>query len=807
MSQKRKVLMLSCGYKEGNGVATVTRELTETLNGRGDYEVDVLTYWPWGSSQPFQFISHDGKEEGFSTLEEFLGIPEANQQYDVLQFHNNIFTDTYLELSGSRLESLLEQQRDAVRVSLTHSLASKSGSPEQVKTEKEMMDISDVLVHLTEDQLEEANEHHPDFRSKTTVVGNGTNIPLSISASEKAAFRRTLARDDQKIGLYLGRLSEEKGINELIESMPFIKAAHPEFKLIIAGNKGDTAEQWAREQLGAYGYTEGIDYQFMGWVTDRKTKQLLTEAADMTIMPSHYEHFPMSALESMIVGTPLVITDIPGPRSVFKLRDEKQRLALTIREVGSSHSIAEAVNYALENPEEMRTIATRAQRTVIDNYTWDMIAEEYDELFGREIAKKNGTTYTPKPARRKTTGEKKRIGVVIPTYNRKELLDANLSSLLNQDYQGDYVVVLVDDGSTDGTFEHVIKNYQAYLRTAEDQTTGQVVAGNPNGKLIVIRQNNKHISGARNTGFRRLHELGCEYFTHQDSDDVALPNKLRILSERLDQDPRLGLVHAKSHTATYEGVLLTPQESPWERYYGGAWADFGSGVESMWDRARRNGWERGQLERDNYIHNHTPMYTREAIERLGLDNLYPEGVKFAEDHEFHKKLERAGVLFGFVDDYVAISRWHNAGLTGATDRRTPEEILAGAREETDLLQKGIAYTTARNRARGFSNISGLTLQEISEVEFDLAFNRNYHRNVGDQRTALLYANVLAQLSQNSGHQEEAQSLRDEASFTFAFERDYFANLGQRENAVLRAKQAYMLSPSSENQTRLSHLLN
>lgn len=101
----RKVLMLSIGYGELGGVGTVTKELTEALNARGDHQVEVLTFWPWHNNnghKQFSFIDTGGKRKDYSTLEDFLTSEEGGRtDYDIIHLHSHIFADSYLRMAGS----------------------------------------------------------------------------------------------------------------------------------------------------------------------------------------------------------------------------------------------------------------------------------------------------------------------------------------------------------------------------------------------------------------------------------------------------------------------------------------------------------------------------------------------------------------------------------------------------------------------------------------------------------------------------------------------------------------------------------
>ncbi|MBM2835200.1 MAG: glycosyl transferase [Candidatus Brocadiaceae bacterium] len=99
--------------------------------------------------------------------------------------------------------------------------------------------------------------------------------------------------------------------------------------------------------------------------------------------------------------------------------------------------------------------------------------------------------------------ENVQVSVVIPTYNRAPYVIMAIESVLAQSYQ-DYEIIVVDDGSTDGTRD-VLEPYRDRIR--------------------YMYQDNKGVSAARNTG---IQESRGEWIAFLDSDDEWLPNKLEI---------------------------------------------------------------------------------------------------------------------------------------------------------------------------------------------------------------------------------------------------------------------------------------
>ncbi len=101
------------------------------------------------------------------------------------------------------------------------------------------------------------------------------------------------------------------------------------------------------------------------------------------------------------------------------------------------------------------------------------------------------------------------VSVCIPTYNRKDYLKENLQSVFAQTYK-DYEVVVVDDGSTDGT-EEMIKSTGYPVRYYWVDHTGQYAARN---KLIELARG--------------------KYITFVDSDDLLFPDTIERLVKTID---------------------------------------------------------------------------------------------------------------------------------------------------------------------------------------------------------------------------------------------------------------------------------
>ena len=124
------------------------------------------------------------------------------------------------------------------------------------------------------------------------------------------------------------------------------------------------------------------------------------------------------------------------------------------------------------------------------------------------------------------------LSVVIPVFNRRELVLRAIASVLDQEGARERQVIVVDDGSTDGTAEAVAQRFGADARV-------RVVAAKHAGA-----------SAARNLGLR--HASG-DLLGFLDSDDFWLPGMLATIEQVFEHHPRLAFVSVEGATLAVAG--------------------------------------------------------------------------------------------------------------------------------------------------------------------------------------------------------------------------------------------------------------
>jgi len=213
--------------------------------------------------------------------------------------------------------------------------------------------------------------------------------------------------------------------------------------------------------------------------------------------------------------------------------------------------------------------------------------------------------------------------VVIPTFNRKELLKGAVRSVLDQTFK-DFEVIIVDDHSTDGTGEVISLFNDSRIR-------------------YVVNDHTKGLSGARNTAMDRARGTWTAFL---DDDDIWLPEKLeRVYVKIREVDERTGLI--------YTGFSYFDPE---KRRNG-----FSKRLPS------KEGWVQKDLLYKNFIGTPSVVAVRTDVLRLGGG--CDESISFFEDGDLYVCVSGLSKV-AFIEEVLAYVRTSNRDrLSFKYDRR------------------------------------------------------------------------------------------------------------------------------------------
>lgn len=149
-------------------------------------------------------------------------------------------------------------------------------------------------------------------RAKITVVANGIEPLTAPDSAQKLALRRELGIDPNALLIVcVARLSAEKGLRFLLGAMPAVLAAHPQARLLIAGD-GELKSQ-LEAQAATLNLQTAID--FLGYRDDATR---LIGSADLFVLPSPAEPFGLVLIEAMAQGVAPLAARAGGPLEIIE---------------------------------------------------------------------------------------------------------------------------------------------------------------------------------------------------------------------------------------------------------------------------------------------------------------------------------------------------------------------------------------------------------------------------------------------------------------------------------------------------------
>lgn len=191
------------------------------------------------------------------------------------------------------------------------------------------------------------------------------NAPASYAESDpNFAYGTSLGLDQGKYMVFLGRLVPEKRPDLLIEAFQALKPVG--WKLVLAGGVSDTTLYTSKLSELANGNPDVI---FAGEIRGTRLAEIV-RGAGLFVLPSDLEGLPLSMLEAMSQGVPVVASDIPPHQQL--LSEQRGKLF----RVGDINSCIQGLEWAIAHPQEMAVMAKKAQQHVEKYYNWDHITAE-----------------------------------------------------------------------------------------------------------------------------------------------------------------------------------------------------------------------------------------------------------------------------------------------------------------------------------------------------------------------------------------------------------------------------------------------
>ncbi len=411
----RRVAMISVhtcplatlGGKETGGMNVYVRDLSRELGRRG-IAVDCFTrsqnpnvrrishalaphgrviHLPAGPEAPYD------KNEIIRHLPQFVGnvldfVRREGLRYDVIHSH--------YWLSGLAARDLRRARggfEGRPIVHMFHTLGQMKNSiaagpegrePERrIQGEAEVMRVADRLIAATPLERAQMVWLYGADAAKISVVPCGVDLNLFRPIPQEEAKKVLGLPQERCIILFVGRLEPLKGIDTLLRAIARLAPEMPCWRdelavVIIGGAPGAGIEQADAERSRLERLRAELGLQDLVTFQGAQAQDTLVyyySAAEMVVMPSHYESFGMVALEAMACGTPVIASKVGG--LAFSVQEGKTGYLVPS---GDAATMADRIRLLLKDPDLRQRLGRQAARWA-QRYGWPAIADRLLEVY------------------------------------------------------------------------------------------------------------------------------------------------------------------------------------------------------------------------------------------------------------------------------------------------------------------------------------------------------------------------------------------------------------------------------------------
>lgn len=387
-----KILMLSWEYppRVVGGISRVVHDLSHKLVNDG-HEVTVVTY----KDGNVPYIEDDNgvmvyrvdnfmissnnlidwtMQLNFNMIAKTGEIIAEKGSFDVIHAH-----DWLVAYAAKTLKTAY----NIPLVSTIHATEAGRNSGIRDEQQRYINDTEWMLTYESSEVIVNSNYMRSELQrlfglpyEKINVIPNGVNLNMYDGIEKDYDFRRKYAMDNEKIILFMGRLVYEKGIQTLISAMPKILNHYHDAKLLIAGKGGMIDE--LRNQVNYLGL--GNKVYFTGYLGS-KDVQKMYKCADISVFPSTYEPFGIVALEAMLSGTPVVVSDVGGLNEIVDHGINGMKSY-----AGNANSFADSILTLLFDQKLCDTVTKNAISKVKSEYNWTKITNNTHFAYEKAIA-------------------------------------------------------------------------------------------------------------------------------------------------------------------------------------------------------------------------------------------------------------------------------------------------------------------------------------------------------------------------------------------------------------------------------------
>lgn len=390
-----KILMLSWEYPPRiiGGISRVVYDLAQNLGKCGN-DVHVLTCWEPGTKEyeldnyvnvhrvhvynnPSTNFVEWVMQLNFAMIEFAIKLLK-NNEFDIIHAHD------WLVAYASKV---LKYSYDIPLITTIHATEYGRNNGIYTDIQRTINNIETWLVHESNRIIVNSNYMKDELVSiynvdsnKISIISNGVDLNKFDNIYYDSNFKKRYAAQNEKIVFFVGRLVNEKGVQILLNAIPKILSNYRDVKFVIAG-KGPCLNNLIE-------ICQKLNIKDKVYITGFVSEEVLLKlykCSDIAVFPSTYEPFGIVALEGMVAGIPVVVSDTGGLNEIVNHKEDGMKFYS-----GNSNSLADCIIELLKNHDLSNQISKVALQKVHKLYNWNIISEKILNEYKYTISQYNG---------------------------------------------------------------------------------------------------------------------------------------------------------------------------------------------------------------------------------------------------------------------------------------------------------------------------------------------------------------------------------------------------------------------------------
>jgi len=391
------------GGKNTGGMNVYVRELTRFL-GRKGVHVDVFTR---SENEHIPSVSHDLGY--FNRVVHIPAGPEVFLPKEALAEYTETFAQEILDFTSKKqihydlvhshywlsgmAGGILKDAWNVPMLQMFHTLGKMKQRIGRTIEEREgqyridgetnVMHMADLIVAATEAEQSQLQDLYGVDPQKTIAIPPGVNTHHFYPIPSDEAKEAIGISPRDRMALFVGRIEPLKGVDTLIKAMSIVKKncrsfICPQYLIIIGGDPEGEEDALSGEMARLQQLCKALDLDEMVVFLGKRGQNTLPyyySAAEVVVMPSHYESFGMVALEAMACGTPVIASRVGG--LVHLIKDGETGFFVPAQD---AEVLAEKLRLIFVDHDLRAEIGARAA-AYAKGFSWELITQQMIDVY------------------------------------------------------------------------------------------------------------------------------------------------------------------------------------------------------------------------------------------------------------------------------------------------------------------------------------------------------------------------------------------------------------------------------------------